>query len=418
MTNLAAGLEATLDGGRLGALRECAAAAERAGADLYLVGGVVRDLVMAASPPDPDLDIAGPRVDRAFAAGVARALRGRLVASSEFGTHKLAVPGPGGELGIDLVRCRSEAYAEPGALPSVTFSGLSDDLARRDFSIGAMALVLSPAPGSALSWGDLVDPFDGAGDAARRVVRVLHELSFSDDPTRIFRAVRYASRLGFAIDPETAALMRGGLGLIERLSGDRVRHELERFFDEPCPGAALAMARDLGVLDAAHPGMGSAGALEEASPAPGPEGWDEWVCLLACGLTEPSAKSMAERLNLGARSARAVRDAARIGAGALAPGSNRPSEVHAALSPMSAAAVRACAASTADPVLRSVLDAYLARYASVSTALGGADLVAMGVPEGPAVGRLLGELLRARLDGEVDSAEAERRFVRSRMDRS
>ena len=413
MTNLAARIEATLDDARLRTVRECAGAAAASGADLYLVGGAVRDLVMGTASADPDLDIAGPSVDRAFAADVASALGGRLVASSEFGTHKLAALAGDGEIGIDLVRCRAETYSAPGALPKVTPSDLSDDLARRDFTIGAMAVVLSPPPGSALSWGDLVDPFNGAGDAARGLVRVLHSGSFSDDPTRIFRAVRYASRLGFAIEPETAALMRGGLGLIDRLSGDRVRHELERFFDEPEPGRGLAMARDCRVLDAVLPGMGAAGALDSASLPAGPKGWDEWFCLLACGLGEASAAEMAGRLNLGAGSARAVLDAALIEAGAVPPGEPLPSEIHAGLSPLAEAAIRACAASTVDPALRSALVSYLDTYASVTAELTGADLVAMGVPQGPEVGRVLGELLRARLDGEVDSVEGERGLVRS-----
>lgn len=425
MTSLASGLESLLHPDRMRVLRTCADVASRSGVDLYLVGGAVRDLIMARLSPDPDLDMAGPRVDRRFAAQLAGELGGRFVASSLFGTFKLLVPAPGSGHGpgmeIDLVTSRSETYSEPGALPQVRPGTLDQDLARRDFSIGAMCMVMAPPAGSPLSWGDLIDPFCGKGDIERGLVRVLHPGSFVDDPTRIFRAVRYATRLGFAIEEKTASVMEEALLYVDRLSGDRVRHELERIFDEAETGRVLELAGSLGVLEAVFPDMrAEPGIFSSARFPEGTRGWDEWFGLLACSVPPGRARALAERLNLGSRATRVALDVEAIKGMAWPAGTApaRPSELYALLSPRSRASIRACAAAAVDEVHREAMANYLESLADTAPELTGGDLLAMGVPEGPAVGRLLRELLYARLDGEVTSLEEERRFVLSRISRS
>ena len=404
-------------------LRTCADVASRRGVDVYLVGGIVRDLVMARLSPDPDIDMAGPRVDRGFAAELAGQLGGRFVASSEFGTFKLLVPASGADresaMEIDLVASRSETYSEPGALPRVRPGTLDQDLARRDFSIGAMCMVMTPPAGSALSWGDLIDPFCGEGDIERKVVRVLHPGSFIDDPTRIFRAVRYATRLGFEIEETTANLLADALAYVDRLSGDRVRHELERIFDEAEAGRALELAGRMGVLEAVLPDLGADTGIFASARIPGGAwGWDEWIGLLACSVPGGRARALAKRLNLGSRATRVALDAAEVNdlawPSAAAPA--RPSEVYALLSRRSGASIRACAAATTDEAGRAAMTTYLETLAGTSPELTGEDLLRMGVPEGPTVGRLLRELLYARLDGEVATLDEERRFVLSRID--
>ena len=425
MTSLASGLESLLHRDRMRVLRTCADVASRRGVDIYLVGGIVRDLVMARLSPDPDIDVAGPRVDRRFAADLAREIGGRFVASSEFGTFKLLVPASGADrpsaMEIDLVTSRSETYSEPGALPQVRPGTLDQDLARRDFSIGAMCMVMTPPEGSALSWGDLIDPFCGRGDVERGLVRVLHQGSFIDDPTRIFRAVRYAGRLGFEIEETTANLLEDALPYVETLSGDRVRHELERIFDEAEAGRVLELAGRLGVLEAAFPGMGADPGIFASARIPGRDwGWDEWIGLLACSVPGGRAQALAKRLNLGSRAARVALDAAEVNEldwpGAAAP--VRPSEVYELLSRRSRASIRACAAVTTDEAGREAMTTYLEDLADTASELTGEDLLKMGVPEGPTVGRVLRQLLYARLDGEVTTVDEERRFVLSRIDRS
>ena len=424
MTSLASGLESLLHRDRMRVLRTCADAASRRGVDLYLVGGAVRDLIMARLGPNPDLDMAGPRVDGRFAAELAGELGGRFVASSLFGTFKLLVPssgaGRGSTMEIDLVASRSETYSEPGALPQVTAGTLDQDLARRDFSIGAMCMVMAPPAGSALSWGDLIDPFCGQGDIERRLVRVLHPGSFIDDPTRIFRAVRYATRLGFEIEETTAKLMRDALAYVDRLSGDRARRELERIFDEAEAGRVLELAGSLGVLEAVFPDMGADPGIFASARFPGDDwGRDEWIGLLACSVPPGRAQALVKRLNLGSRATRVVLDVEAINSmdWPIETAPARPSEIYALLSRRSDASIRACAAATTDDVRRAAMTTYLEALADTAPELTGGDLLGMGVTEGPAVGRLLRDLLYARLDGEVTTVDEERRFVLSRMGR-
>ena len=424
MTSLESRLESLLHQGRMRVLRTCADVASRRGVDLYLVGGAVRDLIMGRLSPDPDIDMAGPRVDRRFAAELVGELGGRFVASSAFGTFKLLVPAPGAALGsgmeIDLVASRSETYSEPGALPQVRPGTLDQDLARRDFPIGAMCMVMTPPAGSALSWGDLIDPFCGRVDIERGLLRVLHPGSFIDDPTRIFRAVRYAIRLGFEIEETTASLMNDALAYVDRLSGDRVRHELERIFDEARAARVLELAGRLGVLEAVFPDMGAdPGILGSPRFPAGAWGWDEWIGLLTCSVPPGRARALAERLNLGSRATRVVQDVAAISDMDWPTGTvpTRPSEIYALFSRRSRASIRACAAATKDGVRRAAMTTYLEALADTVPELTGEDLLGMGVSEGPTVGRLLRELLYARLDGEVTTVDEERRFVLSRMGR-
>ena len=406
-------------------LKACADVAAGRGLDLYLVGGAVRDVVLGRVPLDPDIDMAGPGVDRGFASDVAEALGGRFVASSAFGTYKLVVPdaavgerGDRAEIEIDLVTSRSETYAEPGALPEVSPGTLADDLSRRDFSIGAIAMVMAPPMGSEMTWGDLIDPFDGEGDLSRKLVRVLHPNSFADDPTRIFRAVRYAVRLGFELESTTATRLEDGLRYIDRLSGDRVRHELERIFVEERAGEVLGYARELGVLGAVLPEMGGDDApLTSAEFPDGPDGWDAWIGLLAYPVPPGRTQALVARLNLGSRMARVVRDVAgiRYGYHGLRSGLARPSEIYSFLSYRSEASIRACAAATEDETLRSALMVYLDDLMGTASALTGDDLIELGVPQGPVVGQLLRELLYARLDGRVVTIEDEKQMVRGRL---
>ena len=333
---------------------------------------------------------------------------------SQFGTAKLRVGG----VSLDLVMARRETYASPGALPTVEPGSLADDLARRDFSINAMAVSLS-----AESWGDLADPFDGAGDLERRSVRVLHPLSFRDDATRLFRAARYAGRLGFGLEPERLA--REGASFIDTISGDRVRHELERIFEEPRAADILRIADGLGLLGAIHPALRPAESPEAIEGERGPA----MLAGLALGLSPQEAEEVAERLNLGAEWSRVVRDTAAVRE--LLPeleADLAPSGVYRLLHGRHEAAVSAAAAAPTAPVgapagagtvgrAAANVRPYLSRLRHVSTSLSGGDIVAMGVPEGPRVGEVLRELLDARLDGVVESEEEERELASRRIGR-
>ena len=461
MTNIASILERRLGASRVELLRSAARAASELGVPLYLVGGSVRDALLGGvkhrcdtphpsplpqgerGPDAADLDVSfvvvpaeagtqgrghedtphpsplpqGVRV-LDVASALAEALGGVASDRSPFGTAKLRVGG----VSLDLVMARRESYAAPGALPTVEPGSLADDLARRDFSINAMAVLLSSD-----SWGDLTDPFDGAGDLERRSIRVLHPLSFRDDATRLFRAARYAGRLGFRLEPETERLAREGASFIDTISGDRIRHELERIFEEPRAADILDIADGLGLLRAVHPALRPAERPEAIEGERGPA----MLAGLALGLSPQEAEEVAERLNLGAEWARVVRDTAAVrGLLGELDSDLAPSRIYrllhgrheSALSAAPTAPVGRGAAPTAPvrrgaeptaPVSRAAanLRLYLSRLRHVSTSLSGGDIVAMGVPEGPRVGEVLRELLDARLDGTVESEEEERELA-------
>ena len=218
----------------------------------------MRDLLLGMPNADVDFVVEGDAVE------LVRALRdaygGDMRSHAQFGTAKwLLTPEVAAALDIDpaangwpksvdFVTARMEYYEEPTALPTVQRSSIKPDLYRRDFTINTLAIRLSPGP-----LGDLLDFYGGEQDLRDGVIRVLHSLSFIDDPTRILRAVRLEQRLGFTIEPRTEELIEGALPLLDRVSGDRIRHELALILAEPQPLPMLARLHGLGVLSRIHP---------------------------------------------------------------------------------------------------------------------------------------------------------------------
>ncbi|MDP6667554.1 MAG: polynucleotide adenylyltransferase, partial [Dehalococcoidia bacterium] len=253
---------------------------------VYVVGGVVRDLVLDRTPGDVDISVVGD------AGAFSRALAARLgmgePVESQFMTFKL-----GDDTStIDVVTARSETYPEPAALPEVVSSSIEDDLARRDFPVNSMAVSLTGT-----DWGNLVDPSNGFGDILRRRIRVLHDASFRDDPTRMFRAVRYAARLGFSIDSRTVDLISESLKNIDRLSGARVRNEFELMLGEPARVEMLRMSEELGLLGAISPGLRIGSRSLEALDAPVSDAVEDLLAVAAFGLSKQEAEQTAGRFD-------------------------------------------------------------------------------------------------------------------------
>jgi tRNA nucleotidyltransferase (CCA-adding enzyme) len=324
-------------------------------ASVFLVGGAVRDLLLGRERADVDIVVEGD-VDL-LAAALGDEVRGH----DRFGTATVRLDG----LSIDLARARAESYPYPGALPEVTPAAIDEDLARRDFTINAMAL---PLHGEAR----LLDPHDGLDDLREGLLRILHPDSFVDDPTRALRAARYAARLGLRLEPGTGRAMAGAdLGTV---SEDRVMAELRRIAAEPDPAAALALAREWGVLD-----------LDE--------GRLRLVRDVQATLDRPAWAEVVELTD-------AILAAA---TGDLAPARR----LAAAEPPKPSGAVEAAHGSTATDLAlaRAMgaewLDRYVSQWRDVRLEIGGADLLAAGVAEGPAIGHGLGAALRAKLDGEL-----------------
>lgn len=218
-------------------LRAIAAQSRVSGVPAYLVGGAVRDWLLAsASIDDLDFSVDGDSV--AFARALCAAHGGELAVHEKFRTARWIRHGAS----VDIAMSRAEEYSRPAALPNVRPAPIEVDLRRRDFSVNAMALRLTDE--------QIVDPFDGRGDLERRLLRGLHEHSFIDDPTRMLRGARYAARLGFAFDDATAAAMRRGVPHLRALSGERIKYDLELIFQDRDPAAALTTLRELGAFAA------------------------------------------------------------------------------------------------------------------------------------------------------------------------
>lgn len=398
----------------------------RRGDRVYLVGGLVRDLLLGVPHRDLDLMVEGDGL--AFAAALAAEGGGSARKHEEFLTALVTLP-DGFE--IDVVGARAERYAAPAALPRVEPGDLRSDLLRRDFAVNALALQLSPGAAPVL-----VDPAGGAADLEARRLRILHAGSFLDDPTRLLRGVRLETRLAFRFDPETEARAREAVagGIFDRLSGSRLRHELVLLLEEP-EGAAPGLERlaGLGALAAFHPALrwspevaASLAAAEGHLAAPraraiaaGAAGFRRWRFLwmalsrAAAAASGGGAPAFAETIDaLGARLlpeggdaevilgfperlARARRELERREGGALVP--HRVAE---ALSPLSGEELLLLAG---EETLLPAIDLFVGSLRSTRSALRGADLVAAGVPPGPAVGAALRAALRARWDGEVEA---------------
>ncbi len=360
-----------IDPGRLGeqveslpAIEQLRQIADRVPA--YLVGGVVRDLLLGREVADLDVAIEDGAEALSELPGFSLEREGLFL------TGRLEQ----GDVKIDVAQTRAESYPAPGALPEVRPASITEDLARRDFTINAMALPLSGD-------GELLDPHGGLGDLRAGVLRVLHDRSFLDDPTRALRAARYAARFGFELEPETERLLRDAD--LSTVSEDRIDNELRRIAAEDDPAAALRLIAEWGVMPSLDPQ--AADRVAEVTRLASAPPWSEWVdrrlaVMLAIVRPLPQIRELA----------------------AATP--ERPSEavrLAAAWDPAQLLVARALGAEW--------LDRYAAEWRQVGLEITGADLLAEGIPEGPAIGRGLEAALSGKLDGEISGRDEELRIA-------
>ena len=382
------------------------------GVSLYLVGGSVRDLLLGGTIRDLDLVTESEAPN--LASAVAEKLDGSLISHGRFGTATVELAG----LRLDFSTARCETYPQPGALPQVAPSGMQDDLWRRDFSINAMALCLAGNTENLL-----LDPTGGQRDLAEGIVRVLHPGSFSDDPTRIFRAVRYEQRLRFTIARDTLALLHKALegNALATVSSDRVRRELELLLLEDQPTPALMRAEALGLLQAVQPGLTARYLPSLDRPDQdciGPHSPLVYLAALACSLSPPQAEAFVARLNMPSEWAAVARDAASTmtSVGALSTEDLKPSQAVEMLHGRHPCALEAVRHSCGHELTRHRIESYLAEWRHTAPYLKGGDLKALGVEPGPETGRILNELSKARLDGLASSPQEEIALVRGLME--
>jgi tRNA nucleotidyltransferase (CCA-adding enzyme) len=332
----------------------------------YLVGGAVRDLLLGLEGGDLDVAIEGDADVLANLPGFEAEREGLFL------TGRLHTD----DIRVDVAQARAETYPRPGALPEVRPATISEDLARRDFTINAMAFPLAAE-------GQLLDPHGGLEDLRSELLRVLHSRSFVDDPTRALRAARYASRFGFELEPETDRLLReSDLSVV---SDDRVQNELRRAAAEPDPSLVLQLILDWDVMPSLDPDAPAR--VAEVARIAEMEPWHAWVdrelaVMLAIVRPLPQIRELASATP--ERPSEAVRLAHRWD----------PAELLVA---------RALGAEW--------LDRYAAEWRRVRLEITGDDLLEAGVPEGPAIGRGLEAALSGKLDGELSGRDQELRVA-------
>jgi tRNA nucleotidyltransferase (CCA-adding enzyme) len=392
---------------RLRAIADVVAARSDDAPQVFVVGGTVRDIILGEEGDDVDLAVEGDAI--AFAYQLAQALGGHATPHRKFGT---AVVSDGGPQHIDVVTTRRESYAYPGALPSVEHAELAHDLHRRDFTINAMA--------ASLGLGDLgavFDPYGGRADLDAGIVRVLHDASFVDDPTRILRGITYESRYGFRFDAQTEALARACIasGHVGDLVSSRLRDELLDLLEDPRAADGIRRLGELGVdraIDTRLRGDEVTAALFERGLALRDEfgldvpSWRLGLEVLAGALTADEAVAWLTRLKVRRKDVDHI-----VGAIEFAPRiverlrseSLTPAQIVALADPHAPDAPLLALALEDGTELRD----YFTRLRESRLEIDGSDVIAMGLSESPRVGEILGRIRERKLNGELAGREAE-----------
>ncbi|MGQ9927579.1 MAG: CCA tRNA nucleotidyltransferase [Chloroflexaceae bacterium] len=394
-------------------LARAASLAEVHAARLWLVGGVVRDLLCQA-PLGRDVDLAVEGDAPALATDLAARIGGRLRAvHAAFGTASVEVQTADGRtLILDLAGSRVERYPSPGALPEVAPAPIEDDLYRRDFSVNALALELRVVDGQ-LRAGRLLDPSGGRADLVTGRLRLLHAQSLRDDPTRMLRGARLAARLDLHPDPATAAQIQAALkaGYLSLVSNERILTELCLSLEEARPDETLRLADAWGVTPQVIAGLAWSEALAARctrlalAPASAPAGGPlVWAGLLLYDLDSEGLTAIAGRYPLPSEAADLLRHLPGLRAVATLLTPDLPnSSVDRLLRPFSVTAVTVL--HYAEPAAAATTARYLRELRTMRAPLNGNDLQRLGIAPGPLLGRTLEALRAAALDGEVGTRE-------------
>ena len=416
----------------VGLLREIGQLGDERGCQVYVVGGVVRDLLLGHITLDLDLTVEGDGI--AFARLVADRYGAGLAVFERFATARLTFPDG---LKMDIATTRRESYAQPAVLPTVQPASIEEDLYRRDFTINAIAMQLNPG-----QFGHLLDAYGGQRDLRARTIRVLHVGSFQDDPTRIFRAIRFEQRYGFRLEPTTSRLLAqaASTNLIQQLSGPRLQNEIQLLFAEHNPVRAIARLVQLKLLRFLHRRLCyTTNVRRVVTAVPKALAWwarrfqdsvvDRPIVYLMALSSESSPAVVAAMIrrfalsrvhaeNVSAGGSRIDRALKQL----TNKGTVRPSQVYRLLADLSDEALVLLLTKQVGRqhgVRLSLLKRHLLTYVknrTVKTALTGLDLQSMGLKPGPQYKTILGKLLDACIDGMITTEAEERAFVQKRFD--
>lgn len=405
-------LETSLDATQLALIRLVQDEATQQGLPLYIVGGTVRDLILSRPLNDFDLTVEGDAI--ALARALARKHGGGVTAHVKFGTAKWFLPKnltseTGTHDTLDLISARSEIYKHPGALPTVASGTMEDDLRRRDFTINAMGIRLDGA-----HFGELQDHLHGRDDLQKGLIRVLHPRSFVDDPTRMYRAVRYEVRYGFRLAEDTLALIPEARAFVEKLSPQRIRHELDLILDEPNAAAMLKRLDELDLLRCIHPALGNFNqshlATLKADHAVLQNRNSRWLLWLM-HLTDQEIEFINDRLHFRSDLLKMLHSAALLETDLPALIGLKPSQIVALLEGYSMKALEVFSRALQDEQQKNILNNYLSEWWGVKPKTTGHDLKKRGIPPGPKYNEILRRLRAAWLDGEVKTEEEEKRLL-------
>ncbi|HEC96771.1 MAG TPA: CCA tRNA nucleotidyltransferase, partial [Nitrospirae bacterium] len=410
-------------------LRIAGEVADRLGYNVYLVGGSVRDLLMGEKNLDIDIVVEGDGIE--FAGRLAGRIRGvKLITHKRFNTAKirftekagLKMPTP--DFTVDIATSRTEYYEAPAMLPKVETSSIKKDLYRRDFTINAIAVKLNAG-----DFGQLIDYFGAQRDLREKTVRVLHNLSFVEDPTRAFRAVRFAERFGFRINKHTENLIKSALrlNLFERVSGTRIYDELVLTFKEIDPVRALKSLAGYGLLQVIHPELKFAESLEETLEAVHESlTWFDLLFLeeeidrsrvyimgLLTGLGLAQQKAALQRLLTPIRDMTIILDEMEKARQVMKELRTKdPVKIYRTLKPISLETLLYTMAASGDRGIQKAISRYLLELRKVRPVLRGRDLMSMGIEPGPVYSRIFNAILKERLRGRIRSREDEVEFVK------
>ncbi|MHC1726845.1 MAG: CBS domain-containing protein [Syntrophobacteraceae bacterium] len=402
-------------------LKEFGAHAQSIGFRAYAVGGFVRDLLLRRPNFDIDIVVEGDAIE--FAKAFAEEHRIRCKFHRKFNTAMLIFPD--GQR-VDVASARFEYYQHPAALPIVEFSSLKMDLYRRDFTINVLAIALNPD-----EFGQLIDFFSGQRDIKEKVIRVLHNLSFVEDPTRILRAIRFEQRFGFKIGKQSAALIRNAvrMDLIQKLGGHRFFHEVQLVLEEDDPVPALRRMAEFAVMPVLAPGMNFDKKMEIvfarlreviswyrlSFPDESLDRW--WVYLLALfsELGREDVHAAANRLLLTVNQRERMlwthENVTRLLWSFFQVPDRKPNEIYRALQPFRPEELLFLMGKAEKEATRRAVSHFFLRYRNVQTEVKGRDLKDLGIPPGKIYRLLLDELLDARLNGEVRSRNEEFQYL-------
>jgi tRNA nucleotidyltransferase (CCA-adding enzyme) len=408
-------------------LRELGAAGDELGLSVYVVGGFVRDLLLGLENLDIDVTVEGDGIF--FAEQFAGRHDCRVRSHRAFGTAVVIFPD--GRT-IDVASTRLEYYESPGMLPTVERSSLRHDLYRRDFTINTLAVCINGA-----CFGRLTDYFGGQQDIQARVVRVLHNLSFVEDPTRVFRAIRFEQRLGFHMAPHTENLIRTALRrhVLDRVGGLRLLNELIQILREKEPRGAISRMAGFNLLPFIHPALRLAPEIERIIDEtarvlvwfrllylPDPcEQWQVYFLALCDGLKQEDFQEACRRLSMPGRIVTRIFGHRRQALATLDTIQRRlrhgpepkNSELYAWFHPLPLEMLLYLAARARREEVRRLVSHYVTRLRQMRCSLDGNALAALGLAPGPRYRQILEQLLAARLDGRIATDAEERDLAAS-----